>query len=68
MDVSENLPGLIARPGLTAWRPTVDRSAEVTYESFDDFLKASVDPALKLKLSQSHWPPKNTAELNLHRW
>jgi len=50
VDVSENLPGLIARPGLTAWRPTVDRSAEVTYESFDDFLKASIDPAFEVEV------------------
>lgn len=67
VDVSAQLPELKTRPGLTTWRPTVDRNGEVTYETFVDFLSASINPALKEKLSESHWPPKNAEDLCLHR-
>ncbi len=65
--MSAKYPELKRRPGLTTWRPTVDRSCEVTYETFEDFQNASVDTALKSKLTRSHWVP-DSAQLNLHRW
>ncbi|KAK2459717.1 hypothetical protein APHAL10511_008268 [Amanita phalloides] len=67
VDVSEKYPDLKRRPGLTVWRPTVDRACETTYETFGDFSDTSLDSLLKSKLSEGHWPPKDVDTLNLRR-
>ncbi|PFH50485.1 hypothetical protein AMATHDRAFT_144951 [Amanita thiersii Skay4041] len=67
VDVSEKLPALKRRPGITFWTPTVDPTAKTTYESYEAFLGSSLSPTLKSKLSQGHWPPTNVEQLNLHR-
>ena len=68
MDVSSKLPQLIRRPGLTTWRPTADRSAAVTFGTYEEFMSSPLDDALKARMSEGHWPPKNTESLNLPRW
>ncbi|KAF8634819.1 hypothetical protein AX17_004071 [Amanita inopinata Kibby_2008] len=66
VNVSDKLPELKRRPGLTSWRPTVSRNAEVTYQSYIEFVGAPIEPMLKSKLSEGHWPPTNVEQLNLH--
>lgn len=68
VDVSSKLPQLKRRPGLTSWRPTADRSATVTFSTYDEFMSSSLDGALKAKMSEGHWPPKDIELLNLPRW
>ncbi|TFK66350.1 S-adenosyl-L-methionine-dependent methyltransferase [Pluteus cervinus] len=67
VDVSNRLPQLIRRPGLTVWRPTADRSGQGTHESYDAMMKSDGDDSLKAKLTEGHFPPKNADELNLTR-
>ena len=66
--MSERYPELKRRPGLTTWRPTTDRTCEVTYETVEDFQNAPMSATLKSKLSESHWVPENAQLLNLHHW
>ena len=68
VDVSEKFSDLKGWPGLTSWRPTVDRRCEVTYGSFDDFQDTSLDPILKSKLTKGHFPPVDVEKMNLQRW
>ena len=68
VDVSLKLPQLMRRPGLTTWRPTADRSAAVTFGTYEEFLSSSLDDALKARMSEGQWPPKNIETLNLPRW
>lgn len=68
VDVSSKLPQLKRRPGLTTWRPTADRSASVTFSTYEEFMNSSLDNALKARMSEGHWPPKDTAPLKLPRW
>ena len=56
------------QPGLTTWRPTADRSAAVTFSTYEEFMDSSLDDASKAKMSEGHWPPKDIGILNLHRW
>ncbi|KAF8630235.1 hypothetical protein AX15_003037 [Amanita polypyramis BW_CC] len=67
VDVSGKFPDLRRWPGLTSWRPTVDRGCEVTFGTFDDFQNAPLDPPLKAKLSEGHFPPMDVEKMNLHR-
>ncbi|KAF8804768.1 S-adenosyl-L-methionine-dependent methyltransferase [Phlegmacium glaucopus] len=67
VDVSAKLPQLKRRPGLTTWRPTADRSAAVTFSTYEEFMSSSLDDASKAKMSEGHWPPKDIGTLNLPR-
>ncbi|KAF9004637.1 S-adenosyl-L-methionine-dependent methyltransferase [Cyathus striatus] len=67
VDVSSRLSELVRRPGLTSWRPTVDKSVTTTYATYEEFMASSIDGTLKTKLSEGHWPPKNVEDLNLPR-
>ena len=68
VDVSSKLPELKRRPGLADWRPTTDRSGATTYESYEEFMSSSVDEAIKGKMTEGHWPPRDVGRLNLSRW
>ena len=71
VDVSKSLPELKRRPGLTNWRPTIGKSINTDFESYDDFIKSlpASDPSLaETKMSPGHWPPSNAAQLGLERW
>lgn len=71
IDVSNHLPGLIHRPGLTTWRPTVDRSINADFASYDDYIQSlSESKRADSKMLSSHWPPslEDAERLNLTRW
>jgi multisite-specific tRNA:(cytosine-C5)-methyltransferase len=68
VDVSSELGELKRRPGLTSWRPTVDRSCVRTFESFEEFMASSLDDHMKTKLTEGHFPPKDVGPLRLNRW
>ena len=68
IDVSSKLPKLKQRPGLTDWCPTTDRSGAKTYESYEGFMSSLVDKAIKSKMTEGHWPPRDVERLNLSRW
>lgn len=68
VDVSPKLPQLERRPGLTTWRPTADRSAAITFSTYEEFMSSSLDDVSKAKMSEGHWPPKDIGILNLPRW
>ncbi|KAK0438348.1 S-adenosyl-L-methionine-dependent methyltransferase [Desarmillaria tabescens] len=65
VDVSSQLPELKRQPGLTSWRPTSDREAKTTYDTYDAFLSA--EPGSETKLTPGHWPPQDVDGLNLPR-
>lgn len=71
VDMSNHLPGLVHRPGVTSWIPTVDRNITTgfpTYHSYWDSL--SEEKRQQSKMLESHWPPtpEEAAKLNLTRW
>ncbi|KAI6037626.1 S-adenosyl-L-methionine-dependent methyltransferase [Pisolithus marmoratus] len=68
VDVSEQLPQLIRRPGLTAWSPTVDRTVNTSFDSYNLYIQSfPEDKRSDAKLMETHWPPSNTETLHLER-
>lgn len=65
VDVSESLPSLIRRPGLTKWLPTVDRDMKYV-ETYDDYIASLAGGMGAARLARSHWPP--TEDPGLERW
>jgi hypothetical protein len=65
IDVSESLPTLIRRPGMTKWHPSVSRDLEF-FDSYEAYVASLPGGKGTARLSQSHWPP--TEELGLDRW
>lgn len=64
VDVSESLPTLIRRPGLTHWLPSVSRDLQY-FDSYEQYVAALPDGRVTARVVQSHWPP--TEELGLER-
>ncbi|KAI0643844.1 cytosine-5--methyltransferase [Trametes meyenii] len=58
IDMSNHLPGLIYRPGLTSWRPTVSKEINTEFATYEDYVQ-SLDEAQRgsSKMLKSHWPP-----------
>ncbi|KIJ61456.1 hypothetical protein HYDPIDRAFT_96562 [Hydnomerulius pinastri MD-312] len=68
VDVSSQLPELIRRPGITTWIPTVDRSINTSYASWNAFIETlPEDKRAESKIFETHWPPGNSGSLNLER-
>ncbi|KAI0924993.1 hypothetical protein AcW2_005707 [Taiwanofungus camphoratus] len=70
VDMSDHLPGLIHRPGMTTWKPTVDRSISTHFASYQDFLQSLPESKRgESKMLETHWPPPagEIEELNLTR-
>jgi multisite-specific tRNA:(cytosine-C5)-methyltransferase len=65
VEVSESLPSLIRRPGLTKWLPTVGRDMKY-FETYDDYIASLPDGKGSARLARSHWPL--TEDLGLERW
>jgi multisite-specific tRNA:(cytosine-C5)-methyltransferase len=65
VEVSECLPSLIRRPGLTKWLPTVDRDLKY-FETYDDYTASLPGGKRAARLARSHWPPAE--DLGLKRW
>ncbi|KAI0342424.1 S-adenosyl-L-methionine-dependent methyltransferase [Trametopsis cervina] len=58
VDMSNHLPTLQFRPGLTKWTPTVDRSIVLDYATYDDYIQSLPESKRSAsKLPESLWPP-----------
>ncbi|KAH8097118.1 cytosine-5--methyltransferase [Cristinia sonorae] len=67
IDVSNHLPGLVYRPGLTTWKPTADRAVEFSYANYDEFIQSLPEEKRESsKMSPTHWPPAHTEASELH--
>ncbi|KAJ6454578.1 cytosine-5--methyltransferase [Mycena sanguinolenta] len=65
VDVSDKLPALHRRPGLTSWRPT-DRSLCTTYDTYETFMATCAEgDTVKAKMTRGHWPPEDVEKLEL---
>jgi multisite-specific tRNA:(cytosine-C5)-methyltransferase len=62
------LPELKRCPGLTTWRPSVDKASMKTYGSFQEYQASDLDSNLKAKLTEGHFPPGEADGLNLPFW
>jgi multisite-specific tRNA:(cytosine-C5)-methyltransferase len=84
VDVSDHLPELKRRPGLTSWKVATQAPASqdadkplIWHDTFEEYEK-KIEEALteaeqndkdkKRPLPASLWPPANANELNLERW
>ncbi|XP_006463888.1 hypothetical protein AGABI2DRAFT_225841 [Agaricus bisporus var. bisporus H97] len=65
VDASSMLPELKRCSGLTTWRPSVDKVSMKTYGSYQEFQASDLDPNLKAKLNEGHFPPEEAEALNL---
>jgi len=65
VDVSESLPSLVRRPGLTKWLPTIGRDLQF-FETHEHYVNSLAGGKGTARLSRSHWPPAE--ELGLDRW
>ncbi len=71
VDVSDHLPGLIHRPGVTTWKPAVDREIVADFVTYDDYIRSISEFKREAsKMQESHWPPARleAEELKLDRW
>ncbi|QRV81856.1 hypothetical protein RhiJN_09871 [Ceratobasidium sp. AG-Ba] len=68
VDVSNSLPELKRRPGMSSWRPPINREMDKFFDTYAEFIDSL--PAKQrgeTKLVETQWPPANAAELNLER-
>ena len=65
VEVSESLPSLIRRPGLTKWLPAVSRDSKY-FETYEQYIASLPGGKGTARLTRSHWPPAE--ELGLERW
>lgn len=71
IDMSNHLPGLIYRPGLTSWKPTVTREINTDFATYEDYIQSMPESQrASSKMVESHWPPSlaEAEELHLSRW
>ncbi|KAG8744951.1 hypothetical protein FRC10_009186 [Ceratobasidium sp. 414] len=68
VDVSTALPELKRRPGMSSWRPPVNREMNNFFDTHAEFIE-SLPPNQRgeTKLVETQWPPVNAAELHLER-
>ncbi|KAH9936711.1 S-adenosyl-L-methionine-dependent methyltransferase [Amylocystis lapponica] len=58
IDVSDHLSGLVHRPGITTWRPTVDRSISTEFATYQEFFSSLPESKrAECKMVESQWPP-----------
>ena len=67
VNVSESLPTLIRRPGLTHWVPSVSRDLQF-FDNYEQYVASLPGGRGTARLVQSHWPPTPAEELCLDRW
>ena len=71
VDMSNHLPGLVYRPGLTTWRPTVSREINTEFTTYEKYVE-SLDESERAssKMLESHWPPspEEAENIGLTRW
>ncbi|KAG9100432.1 hypothetical protein FRC06_004141, partial [Ceratobasidium sp. 370] len=68
VDVSMALPELKRRPGMSSWRPPVNREMNKFFDTYAEFIE-SLTPKQRdeTKLVETQWPPTNAAELHMER-
>lgn len=64
VEISESLPSLIRRSGLTKWLPVGGRDMKY-FETYDDYIASLSGGKGTARLVRSHWPP--TEDLGLER-
>ncbi|KAG5644352.1 hypothetical protein DXG03_008649 [Asterophora parasitica] len=68
VDVSSKLSTLKRRPGLTIWRPAVDRSVNMDFGTYQEFKNSQhLKDNPNSKLTESHWPPQDVERFDLPR-
>lgn len=68
IDVSSLYPQLIRKPGITHWKPPVDKDLNF-FGSYEGYLESLTEEGRKTaKMVRSHWPPDNVDDLHLGRW
>ena len=68
IDVSPFYPQLIRKPGVTFWKPPVDKELNF-FDSYEGYLESLTEERRKtIKAVKTHWPPDNLDELHLDRW
>lgn len=71
IDMSNHLPGLVYRPGMTSWRPSVSREVNTDFATYADYIQSlDEEQRSSTKMVETQWPP-SAAEaegLNLTRW
>jgi 16S rRNA C967 or C1407 C5-methylase (RsmB/RsmF family) len=65
VEVSESLPSLIRRPGLTKWLPAAGRDPKY-FETYGQYIASLPGGKGTARLTRSHWP--RAEELGLERW
>lgn len=69
LDVSDQFPELLRRPGLSAWLPAVDRTMNMSFATYHAYIESlPEDKRMHAKLMETHWPPSNPEALHLDRW
>ena len=69
--MSGHLPGLVHRPGIKTWRPTVDRSINADFATYEEYMQSlPEEKRAESKMLPTHWPPsiEEAERLNLTRW
>ncbi|KAF9652423.1 S-adenosyl-L-methionine-dependent methyltransferase [Thelephora ganbajun] len=67
IDVSSLYPQLIRKPGMTYWKPPVDKELNFS-DSYEGYLESLPEERRKTtKMVKTHWPPDNVDELYLDR-
>ncbi|KZO90012.1 hypothetical protein CALVIDRAFT_603247 [Calocera viscosa TUFC12733] len=56
VDVSDQLPGLIQRPGTDTWTVAIDKDG-TTQDTFEEYEKASAEKSPPKRLLPTLWPP-----------
>jgi multisite-specific tRNA:(cytosine-C5)-methyltransferase len=66
IDVSAQLPELVRRPGISSWAPTVNRTINTTFKTWDAYNETlTEEQRADSKMSETHWPPINAESLQL---
>lgn len=66
--MTEKLPALKRRGGLTTWKAAVGRDTDI-YETYDEFYASPKSTAaMKEKIPKTFWPAGNGAEQGLEKW
>ncbi|KAG1737380.1 S-adenosyl-L-methionine-dependent methyltransferase [Suillus lakei] len=66
IDVSAQLPQLVRRPGTSSWAPTVNRTINTTFKTWDAYNETlTEEQQADSKMSETHWPPINAESLQL---
>ncbi|OJT02133.1 Multisite-specific tRNA:(cytosine-C(5))-methyltransferase trm4b [Trametes pubescens] len=67
IDMSNHLPGLVYRPGMTSWRPSVSREVNTDFATYADYIQ-SLDEEQRnsTKMVETQWPPSAEEAEGLH--